>query len=224
MKPVFEGKIINVISVDNGLIIAYAGLQEEGKTTVAYKMVTFDDGKLTNVPKSLYHISKFGTNYAAVEAELKSPILTRAIILPNNKIFTLEEDGTARLHDSSGEKLWESKIEYRSAPSSAVAICGRSVWACFKEYNVLLRMNLNNMKEELRIGGGKNSPFSEPCDLFVDEKNIYVCNSQDNSIIRVNTNTYVTDVYREFDSPILQYIRNADYSFAVLQNGVYLLV
>ncbi len=222
MKTVFEGQIINVIPVENGLIIAYA-LSEDEKTTVAYKMVTFEDGKLTNVPKSLYHISKFGMNYQEVERNIKSPIRSKAVTLPNGKIFTLELDGSAHLNESDGTTVWRGTLEYRDTKASSMAISNRSVWACFKEKNVLIRMNLITMKEELRIGGGKDSPFAGPSDLFVEGNYIYVCNADNNTIVRVNTATYVTEVYMEFDAPLLQYIRNDDYEFAVLENGVYLI-
>lgn len=223
MKTVFEGRIVNVIPVENGLIIAYACLEEDERATLAYKMITFEDGKLTNVPKSLYHISKFGTNYAMIEQRLKSPIKCKAVILPNNKVFTLDEGGAAMLHDTTGEVLWQGKIEYRGNTPSGIAISNRSVWTCFKENNVLIRMNLLTMKEELRIGGGKASPFVEPIDLFIDNGDIYVCLGKENKIVRVNTNTYVTEVYREFESPVIQYIKNGGYDFAVLDSGVYLL-
>ena len=224
MKTVFEGKIINVISVENGLIIAYAYEQNENNTVIAYKMVTFEDGKLTNVPKSLYHVSKFGTNYAEIEKLISSPISCKSVILPNDKIFVMEpEDGSAKLFLSDGELLWSDNLAYRGQTPSSVAINNRSVWACFKESGVLIRMNIINMKEELRIGGGSASPFNMPVDMFADDDFIYVCCAQDNNIIKLNLNTYVTEVYAEFDSPLLQFIKNGAYEFAVLAGGVYLI-
>lgn len=225
MKPVFEGEIINVLCVDNGLIIAYICERDEEQKTVsvAYKMVAFDSGKVTNVPKSLYELSKFGPNYTAVAKMVKNHITCQAVILPNGKVLTLETDGDANLIDTSGETVWSGKIEYRGAAPSSIAVSNRSVWTCFKEKSALMRMNLITMREELRIGGGSASPFANPVHLFIENDDIYVCNAGSNEILKVNLNSYVTEVYKTFESRPRQFIKNDGYEFAVLDNGIYLL-
>lgn len=225
MKPVFLGEIINVLSIDNGLIIAYIHHRDEDEktVTVAYKMVAFDSGKITNVPKSLYELSKFGTNYAKIAEKVENHITCQAVILPNNKVFTLDTDGNANLIDAGGETVWSGKIEYRGAMPSSIAVSNRSVWTCFKEKSALMRMNLITMREELRIGGGNSSPFDNPVHLFIENDDIYVCNAGSNNILKVNLNSYVTEVYKSFDSRPHQYIKNGGYEFAVLDTGIYLL-
>lgn len=223
MKTVFEGEIINVLAVESGLVIAYACDKTEEKMEIAYKMVTFDDGKLTNVPKSLYHISKFGPNFSAIRDRIKVPITCKALCLPNGKVFTVETDGTAMLHDTDGGLIWKGTLSYKGASPSGLAVNNRSIWVCYRDNNVLIRLNLLTMKEELRIGGGAASPFKAPIDLFTDSDSIFVCASDINGIIRVNLNTYVTEEYKTFEQPILQYIKSGPYEFAVLQNGVYLI-
>lgn len=224
MKTVFEGEILNVLSVPSGLVIAYACQKdEEGNINIAYKMITFEDGKLTNVPSSLYYISKFGQAFSEIKPRIKVPLACKSIILQNGKVFTLEADGTAILFDTDGALIWKGSLSYKGATPSGIAVNNRSIWVCYKESNVLIRLNLLTMKEELRIGGGTASPFAEPIDLFTDNDNIYVCTKQQNSIVKVNLNTYVTEEYKIFDTPVLQYIKNGDYEFAVLQNGVYLI-
>lgn len=224
MRTVFEGEILNVISVDNGLIIAYACKKDDdGIMNIAYKMVTFEDGKLTNVPSSLYYISKFGTSFGAIKSQIKVPLACKAIVLQNGKVFTLESDGTAILFDTDGAVIWKGTLSYRGNTPSGIGVNNRSVWVCYKESNVLIRLNLLTMKEELRIGGGAASPFAEPIDLFTDDNNIFVCTKSKNSIVKVNLNTYVTEEYKTFETPVLQYIKNGNYEFAVLENGVYLI-
>lgn len=223
MKTVFEGEILNVLSVDNGLIIAYSCKkdEEDGVLNIAYKMVTFEDGKLTNVPSSLYYLSKFGKAFAEIKPKIKVPLACKAIVLQNEKVFTLESDGTAILFDTDGEIIWKGTLSYKNSSPNGIAISDRSIWTCYKKSNVLIRLNLLTMKEELRIGGGASSPFNEPIDLFTDNNNIFVC-TKENKIIKVNLKTYVTEEYQTFESPVLQYIKNGSYEFAVLDNGVYL--
>ena len=223
MKPIFEGEIIDVVCVENGLVISYILEKEDTKITVAYKMVTFDNGKIINVQKSMYELSKFGASFKAVEAKIKNHLSCKAVLLPNGKLFILEKDGSAKLLDSDAEEIWTGSLIYRGSAPSGIAINNRCVWSCFKEKSVLMRMNLLTMREELRIGGGNSSPFKSPIDLFADGDDIYVCNADSNEILKVNTNSYVTEQYRQFDSKVLQYLRSGEYEFAVLENGVYLM-
>ena len=223
MDAVFEGQILDVVSVDNGLVIAYALEQEGEKITVAYKMVTFDNGMITNVQKSMYELSKFGANYKEVVKHAKSHLSCKATVLPNGKIFILEKDGSAKLLDGDANEIWSGSLQYRGEAPSGIAINNRSVWSCFKSRSVLMRMNLVSMREELRIGGGSSSPFNQPIDIFADGDDMYVCNSGSNTVLKVNTVSYVTDEYKTFEKNILQFIKNGKYEFAVFENGVYLI-
>ncbi len=223
MKTVFEGNILDVVSVENGLVIAYAYSQDGEQITVAYKMVTFDNGMITNVQKSMYELSKFGANYKEAVKHAKSHLSCKAIVLPNGKIFILEKDGSAKLLDGEANEIWTGSLQYRDEAPSGIAINNRAVWSCFKSKSVLMRMNLISMREELRIGGGSSSPFNEPIDLFADGDDMYVCNAGSNTVLKVNTTSYVTEEYRKFEQDVLQFIKNGRYEFVVLENGVYLL-
>ncbi len=224
MKTVFEGEIVNAVPAAKGLIIAYICDKdiEANTATLAYKMVTFEDGKLINVPKSLYELTKFGPNYQSILPLVNNRLTCKAVLLGNNKVFLLENDGQATLTDAEGEPVWKGKLEHRGMVPSGIAISSRSVWTCYKENAVLMRLNLVTMREELRIGSGANSPFQNPTDLFIDGDDIYVCNAN-NTVVKVNLNSYVTEEYLSFEQPLLQYLKIDNFEFAVLKNGVYLI-
>lgn len=224
MKTVFEGEIVNVVPAAKGLIIAYLCDKNEDDNTavLAYKMVTFEDGKLINVPKSLYELTKFGPNYQEILPLVKNRLTCHAVLLGNNKVFILEGDGEATLTDTNGTPVWKGKLEHRGMVPSGIAINNRSVWTCYKETAVLMRLNLVTMREELRIGSGANSPFQNPTYLFIDGDDIYVCNGN-NTVVKVNLNSYVTEEYISLEKPIKQYLKIDDFEFVVLQNGVYLI-
>lgn len=223
MKTLFEGEVVDVISVENGLIIAFICQRDGESVSVAYKMVTFADGKFTFVQRSLYELSKFGTNHAKIVKQIKNHITSKSLSLSSGKTFVLERDGIGKLFDTIGDCIWTGEISYRGNAPSSIVVSNRSIWTCFKDASVLTRMNLMTMKEELRIGGGQSSPFNCPVNLFVDGSDIYVCNSGNNSIVKVNLNTYAATVYKQFDGPVYRYIKNDGYEFVVLENGIYLL-
>lgn len=223
MKTLFEGEVVDVILVENGLIICYVCSKDQDTVTVAYKMVTFTDGKFTFVQRSLYELSKFGSNNKEFLRHIKNHITSRSLALSSGKHFILERDGSSKLIDVDGECVWEGTLSYRGNAPSGIAASNRSLWTCFKSASVLIRMNLITMKEELRIGGGDTSPFDKPTDLFIDGNDIYVCNSGSNSVVKVNLNTYSAEIYRQFESPVYRFIKNDGYEFAVLDTGIYLL-
>ncbi len=223
MKTVFKGEIINAVAANNGIVIAYVHEKTEDKLLVAYKAISFDNGKISNVPRNLYELSKFGTNYKDIIAKIKNHITTNAVLLENGKTFCTDLDGTAYLFDTDGMLLWKGELTYRDTLPTGIAVCSRHLWVAFGKLNVIMRMNLTTMHEELRLGGGKESPFINPIDLSTQGEQIFVCTQNGNEILAVNTNTYSIETYKSFDKPVKQYLRSGEYEFAVLDDGIYLI-
>lgn len=223
MTQIFEGDALHIIPADNRIIIAYAEEMAKSQMTVAFKMISFDDDKSTNVAKNIYQLSKFGTNYRSYCIQVQNYFTCKNIIFKNEKMLVLEVDGTIELLDTDASFIWAGKLLYKNTPPSSIAIFENKLWATFPEHNVLVRYNLNTMREELRIGGGANSPFKNPCDIFVKGNDAFICNSDSCQILKVNLNTYSLEVYKEFEKPVKQYIEADNRSFAVLSDGVYKL-
>ena len=223
MKTLFQGEVVDVVLVENGLIIAYVCQRDSDTVTIAYKMVTFTDGKFTFIQRSLYEFSKFGTNKPSFMKNVENHITSKSLSLSSGKNFILEKNGNGKLIDIDNACVWSGNLSYRGNPPSGIAVSNRSMWTCYKDASVLIRLNLMTMKEELRIGGGASSPFDKPTDLFIDGNDIYVCNGGSNSVVKVNLNSYAAEIYRQFDSPVYRFIKNDGYEFAVLQSGIYLL-
>lgn len=223
MKLVFKGDIHSVASDNNSLVAAFIGEKNETHARIFYKAVSFDNGKVTVVPPDLFKLSKFGSNYKDIVKRVHNHLLTKSVILENSKVFCTDINGVAYLFDSDGGLLWKGELVYRGCKPTGIAVCSRHLWVAFGELNVIMRMNLTTMREELRLGGGKESPFINPTDLFADGEKIYVCTKDSTEILAVNTNTYSIESYRTFEQPVRQYIRADRYEFALLQDGVYIL-
>lgn len=223
MKTVLKGEIINAVATSGGLAIVHVHEIVDGKLKVAYQSVAFETGKIGYVLPTIYKISKFGTNYNDIIKKIKHHILTYSVLLENGKTFCLDPDGTAYLFDTDGMLLWKGELTYRDTKPTGIAVCSRHLWVAFGELNVIMRMNLNTMHEELRLGGGKESPFINPIDLYAHGDQIFVCTKGGKEILAVNTNTYAIETYKTFDRPVKQYLRSGEYEFAVLDDGIYLL-
>lgn len=222
MKKVFSGEVYEVLPISNGVIFSYCKDVVDQSTVVAYKMITFDNGRFTDIAKNIYLLTKFGNNYKAVAAICDNYITAKSIVLPNSKVFLLSADGEARLLGADALPVWTGELKYRGCNATDIALYKNALWASFADCNVLLRYNLTAMREELRIGGNK-SPFDKPSGLFVDGDTVMVSNVGSSKLIEVNLNTYSVFDYEEFSEPVRQYVKVGENRFAVLDSGLYLV-
>ena len=222
MKKIFSGKVFDVLPLSDGIIFSYCKDVVDQSTVVAYKMITFDNGRFTDIAKNIYLLTKFGNNYKAVAAICDNYITAKSIVLPNSKVFLLSADGEARLLGADALPVWTGELKYRGCNATDIALYKNALWASFADCNVLLRYNLTAMREELRIGGNK-SPFDKPSGLFVDGDTVMVSNVGSSKLIEVNLNTYSVFDYEEFSEPVRQYVKVGENRFAVLDSGLYLV-
>lgn len=222
MKKVFSGEVYEVLPISNGIIFSYCKDVIDENTVVAYKMITFDNGRFTDIAKNIYLLTKFGNNYKAALAMCDNYITVKSIVLPNSKVFLLSADGTAKLLGADAAPVWTGELKYRGCNATDIALYKNALWASFADCNVLLRYNLTAMREELRIGGNK-SPFDKPSGLFIDGDTVMVSNVGSSKLIEVNLNTYSVFDYEEFSEPVRQYVKVGENRFAVLDSGLYLV-
>ena len=222
MKKVFSGEVYEVLPISGGIIFSYCKDVIEGKALVSYKMITFDNGRFTDIVNTIYLLTKFGNNYRAVAAMCDNYITAKSIVLPNGKVFLLSQDGEARLLGADAVPVWTGELKYRGYNATDIALYKNARWASFADCNVLLRYNLTAMREELRIGGNK-SPFDKPSGLFIEGDTVMVSNVGSSKLLEVNLNTYSVFEYEEFSEPVRQYVKVGENRFAVLDSGLYLV-
>ena len=220
MRRVFEGKVYDMIRKPDGLIFSYLEEVLSDGLLVKFKMLDAKTQTITDIAKNVYLISKFGSNYRPVVKLCDNFVTAKSIVLPSGKLFLCDTKGTCYLLDSDSSVLWNGIILYDDNPPSDIALNNNSVWASFKESNVLVRFNISTMREELRIGGTR-SPFSQPKGLFIDGNTAIVSNWGSNSLTKVNLDTYEVEQYYEFESPVRGYTKEGIYEFALLDDGIY---
>lgn len=220
MKQVFSGEVYEILPITGGIIFSYCKEKIDENVIVAYKMLSFENGHFTDIAKNIYLLTKFGNNYKAVSALCENYITVKSIVLPNGKVFLMSADGTAMLVDNDTAVIWQGSLIYRTAAPSDIVLYKNALWASYSESNVLLRYNLNTMREELRVGGSK-SPFNKPKSLFVEGENAYISNLGSHTVTQLNLSTYSVLEYEKFEEPIYQYVKVGDYNFALLESGVY---
>ena len=222
MQKIFEGEIFEVLPLSNGIIFSYCKDIVDDNIMVAYKMISFENGRFTDVAKNVYMLTKFGNNYKAVSALCDNYITVKSILLPNGKVFLMQTDGTATLLDNDATPVWTGSLVYRYCCPNDILLYNNALWVCYADCDVLLRHNLSTMREELRIGGAK-SPFSKPRNLFLEGDCAMVSNQESKSIIGINLKDYTIFEYENFEETLYQYINVSGNRFVVLESGLYLV-
>lgn len=226
MRQIFKGEILDVQPMENGICFVFVAEKDYDSKSleVEFKTISFETGKMSKAPKNVYFLAKFGTRYKTVMQHCTNYTDARILCLPQEKIFVLNrKDGSAVLLDAFGLPLWMSNLSYKGAFPSDIAFVGDCLWASFKEHDAIIKLNLSNMKEELRIGGGKNSPFKKPIRLLPDENGISVLGADDNKVISLNLKDYSILERHTFEETVKDYIKIGDFEFAVLNDGLYVI-
>ncbi len=220
MKLIFEGTVFDILPTQNGIIFSYHKDTLDDKIVIGYKMLSFETGRFSDIAKNVYLMTKFGHNYKAVLKYCNNYILTKAIVLPNSKVFILKADGQAMLIDADATPVWQGNLTYRSCIASDIIVYKNTLWVAYSDCNVLLRYNLFNMREELRIGGN-NSPFDKPKSLYLNGDTAIISNQNSQKLISVNLESYAVEELQEFNEPISQYTESGKYKFVLLKSGIY---
>ena len=222
MQKIFEGEIFEILPLSNGIIFSYCKDVVDENIMVAYKMISFENGRFTDVAKNVYLVTKFGNNYKAVAEQCDNYITVKSILLPNGKVFLMQTDGTAKLLDTDATPIWTGSLIYRSCTPTDIILHNNALWVSYADCNVLVRFNLSTMREELRIGGAK-SPFAKPRDMFLEGDNAMVSNQGSQKLVNINLKEYTVEDCEEFQEPLYQYVNVAGNRFVVLQSGLYLI-
>lgn len=226
MRQIFEGEILDIQPMENGICFVFVAEKDYDSKSleVEFKTISFETGKMAKAPKNVYFLAKFGTRYKTVMQHCSDYTDARILYLPQDKIFVLNrKDGAAVLLDAFGLPLWMSNLSYKGSHPSDIAFVNDSLWAAFKEHDAIIKLNLSNMKEELRIGGGKNSPFKKPVRLLPTKDGISVLGAADNKVIDLNLKDYSIYERHSFEEKVYEYVRVDDFEFAVLNDGLYVV-
>ncbi len=222
MKKVFDGKIYEVLPKSDGLIFPYQKAVIDEGVVVWYKMLSIENSTLTDVSENIYLNIKFGSNYNVAVGISKNFVAEKSLVLPDGRTLLCNENGQVFIIDADGMINISGEIKYRDETPSAITYYKNSIWASFRENNVLIRFNIATMRAELRIGGN-TSPFALPESIFVDGEWAYICNAGANNIVKVNLESYSVEELYTFNEPVLRYIKSGKFEFVQLNSGLYVI-
>lgn len=225
MKIIYEGQVLNALPIAGGIVFAYvAEKTEDDKTVVAYQHINFDTGKSATVTKTIFQVAKFGHAHQKIEEHAAHHLTTLSCSINDGKTFLVERDGSVKIIDCDGDIEFLSSFLYKKEAPSSIVYSDGAIWASFKKNNVIIKYDLELLREEMRIGGGSSeNSFNAPSGLFIKDNMLYICNEGSQKIWALNINSY--DIYEAhtFKEPVKNYMQTAGLELVVLESGLYLL-
>ncbi len=221
MKRIFDGEIYDVVKVQNGIVFSYnGGVNEDRSINVCFKMISLETKEMNDVGKNVYLLAKYGPDYRNIIPYCDNYITTKALPLTDNRTLLCTKDGKITLVEANGEASFKSEIKYKGCAPSDIVFYENSLWGCFQKSDCLIRLNLANLREELRVGkkgGFINSPYS----VSAQGDTLYVCCTEGKRIIKLDMKTYNADYFYDFLEPVYAFIQIENHHFALLESGLY---
>lgn len=223
MEQIYDSSALGIVPMSDGMIFAYCQDRDDEHMTVAFKMVSFENGVMTNVTSDFYSIAKFGLQYKSYQMQISNPVTCKIAELPEGKLFLADDKGEAKIIDSDIRTVWSGELTHKGNCISGVAVDGNALWCSYRDSGIIVRYNLRTMRDELRLGGGRTPLIAAPKGIYINDGIMKVCDEINKKIFEIDLNSYSMNVYREFDEPVHQYIKIRSYEFVLLDSGIYML-
>ena len=223
MEQLYDSSALDIIPMSDGMVFAYCQDKTDEQMTIAFKMISFESGVMTNVTSDFYSIAKFGTQYQSCPLQIDNIVTCKIANLPNGNILYVNDKGDTVITDGDGNTVFTGLISHKGNAVSGVAVDNNSIWCSFKDSGIIIRYNARTMRDELRLGGGRTPIISAPKGISIEDGLMKVCDVSQNKIFEIDLNSYSMKVYKEFDEPVHQYIKIRSYEFVLLDSGLYML-
>ncbi len=220
MKQISDDKVFSLHPLPDGFIYSYLVGRAEDKVKIGYKMVSFENGKSSKVTKSIFMLAKFGADYKSFADKIKNYVTCFGFPFEDGRTLVIETDGSATIFGLGGDEIWTGSLLYCDCPPSGAAVSGNTLWLSYSDKNTIIKYDLKNHRQELRIGG-ENSPFSGPTGLLPAGSKLFICCPDIKAIWKLDCSTYQTELYLDFNEPVRDYKFINKYEIALLDSGLY---
>lgn len=224
MKQIYGSGAWQMIPAEGGVIFVAQQHEYDDKAIMVYRIFEPEYDRVSVITRSAYLQAKFGNHFNLFEEKPKEFLVCRTLALPENRYLVVNKFGEAVVIQPDGRINRKTQMLYRGeAPNSfAVDYETNTLWASYTEGNAVIRYTLNNMREDIRIGGS-NDFICAPEGLWFVNGILRICSSGQNRIIDLDPEKYSVQEYRTFEEPVHKYIKNGAYETVLLDSGIYKL-
>lgn len=223
MIKIVGEEIVDLIPFPSGIlfVLKEGGVRESSK--ISFYSFDLTTKSIATVTKNAYLLTKFGSAFSPIAAQLEDYVSCDAAKLWNGYTFVIYSSGEIGIFDEQGTLVKTDDIVYRDSPARDVAVDNNFVWCAVPDQNLIIKYSLQQNRVVLRIGGDSSTTFSRPASVDEYDGSLYICNPGSFKIRKMDLADYSIEDYREFDEPVYKYIKIGEHEFVILASGVYLL-
>ena len=232
MKKIYGEGAISLIPCSRGFIFTaqqdelpdkMEEQKTEGKTVIAYKQHSFDDGTNSLVTRSVFLMSKFGANFEFYFRTLGDYLNCKAIPLENGNMLIAAHDGTAAVFSRNNVEKWSGSLKHKGFAPADIVTQGDFLWCSYPENNAIIKYNINSMQQTFRVGGSASGGIIEPYGLWLNDNRLVITSSANGMIRSLNLDTFYLDDLWEVSEPAFQYIKVDSNEVVLTKSGIYRL-
>ncbi|MEG0546610.1 MAG: hypothetical protein RR552_05425 [Oscillospiraceae bacterium] len=223
MTKIIDCDIFDIIPFSAGVLFVKKETLANNSLKATFFAFDINNMRLVPAKRSTYLTAKFGDCYENILNQINDYVFCDTDVLQSNKLVTVFPSGETGVFNADGENIWSGDLLYHNFPVKGVAAHGALIWCCVPEFNSVISYSIAQKKFCMRIGGDTSSAFSNPTSVSVYKNELFVCNSGSNKIRSINLKDYSVADFKEFNEPVLKYIRSCDKEIVVLNSGVYIL-
>ena len=224
MKRLYGNGVIEIIPVDDGFVFAVQQSAYDDKIVVAYKLYSFDTGACAPIKKSVYIGAKFGADIDILKLEIQNYLQSFAVKLPKRQTLILGEAGNAFVVDESGEKIKSALFLHNGEGATSAVLHHDAIWCGFSQNGVIVKYDIDTLKEDIRISGGPKIDFGGVGSLTSADDSLLVCGGDAMKIYSINTNNFDVQEFLKFDEPVMSYTKINGNELVLLPSGIYIML
>jgi hypothetical protein len=222
MKQIFGQEALQVLPCQKGFIFVVKQENREEKAVITYKMLDFEEMKMTAVTRNVYLLTKFGKHFERFEDNPDDFLQIRTLLFPDQRLLTVTPQGEATLYAADGSVKWQGELTYQGCAPDSVVADENYVFVSYPDAGAVLRYSLPTMRQDMRIGGGA-APLPKPEGLYYQHGQLLICSPTTNEILQLNPKTLETEPYHTLEEPVHRYAKFLSNELVMLDSGIYKL-
>lgn len=228
MKKLYNEGVISMLACNRGFMFTAKQLDEQpaqsgDKSVVFFRQHSFDNGQESLVTRTVYLMTKFGSNYEFFAENLNDYINCKAVTIDNSYMLIANVDGFATLYSKQRAVKWSGSLKHKGFAPADIVAAGEYLWCSYPEGNAIIKYNIHSMQQVFRVGGSMSGDIIEPYGLWLNDNNLIITSSANNKITALNLDTFYAEVLHECDEPVIQYMKIDSNEVILTKSGIYKL-
>lgn len=215
--------IVDLIPFQTGILFVIRDGESKESSKISFYSFDIKTRSIASVTKNAYLLTKFGSTFSSITAQLNDYISCDAAKLINGQLMIMYSSGEYGIFDENGNLVSTDTIYYKNSPARDITVDDSNIWCAVPEKDLIIKFSVSSNRVLLRIGGENSDTFSCPVSVTEYDGNLYVCNSSSRCIKKISLTDFSVSTYKEFDEPVYKYVKVEDSEFVILNSGVYLI-